>query len=255
MTGSSLTGKRVVVTRRREQSRALVKGLRSRGALPIECPTIKIASPLTWGPVDSAVTELAAGSFRWTLFTSVNAVDAFLSRDGAGAALARVHVGAVGKRTQAALEEAGVEVDLVPETRTGAGLGTALGTGEGRVLLPRAEEVPPVLADLLEANGWTPHPVTVYRTVAVEPPGPARAAVEGGRFEAVTFTSASTVRGFSNAFPDLEVLGPDGGDQKVAVIGEVTAAECHLLGIRVDAIADEPSNEALLAALEAACRS
>lgn len=258
MQGSSLAGLRVVVTRRAEQARGLIDLLRRRAALPIECPTIRIVPPLTWTPVDDAARRLSEGDFDFVLFTSANAVEHLFGRldevgENARAALAggAVRVGAVGRRTRAALEERNVPVDLVPEVATAEDLGRALGRGAGRVLLPRAEHVPTSLGDVLTANGWTPVPVTVYRTVAADPPGPAATKVKGGAYDAVTFTSASTVRGFVAAFGVPGALKPDAprGDKTVACIGPVTTAACEEAGLRVDVVASEPSNEALIEAL------
>lgn len=248
---SPLAGVRVVVTRRPEQAAGLADRLRRRGAIPILCPTIRIVPPLTWTPVDDAAHRLAEGEFAWVLFTSANAVEHFLGRAENSALAGDVRVGAVGRRTKAALEARGISVDLVPEVATAEGLARALGRGEGNVLLPRAEEVPPVLADLLGANGWTPVPVTVYRTIAAEPAGPGATDVRRGNYDAVTFTSASTVRGFVAGFgvPDPLASGAPDDRRAVACIGPVTAAACDEAGLRVDVVAAEQSSEGLIEAL------
>src|SRR5207247_507650 len=73
-----LFGKRIVVTRSRDQAGELVDLLESLGAEPIEAPMIRIAPPDDYGPLDKAVSEV--GTYNWIVFTSANGVDSFMRR-------------------------------------------------------------------------------------------------------------------------------------------------------------------------------
>ena len=138
------------------------------------------------------------------------------------------------------------------QTFTTSALARAFPTGSGRVLCARADVAPTGLEDALAAKGWTPARVTAYRTrLSRRFGGDVRDALQGGIVDAVTFTSASTVRGFVRAMigpPPTVVLG----DPKVVCIGPVTAREARALGLRVTAVARPHTIEGLLAAVERA---
>ena len=109
----------------------------------------------------------------------------------------------------------------------------------------RADIAPPGLEDALAAKGWSPERVDAYRTkMARSLPAGARAALRDGEVDAITFTSASTVRGFVGA------MGVVRGNPKVVAIGPVTAAEARAHGLRVSAVARPHTIEGLLSALE-----
>lgn len=242
----SLAGKVVVVTRSQQGSERLRTLLEESGAEVLSVPTIEIVPPADWSPVDAAARRLAAGEFTWVAFTSANGVDGFLSRLSVSPkdAFSRVKVAAVGKSTAAALEGAGIATDLMPPRFTGEALADAIGPGPGTVLLPRAEEVPPLMTEILRGRGWDTHEVAVYRTVPAAPTGPDAEAVRAGAFDIVTFTSASTARGFAGSF------GTGGLEEKfVACIGPVTAAACLEAGITVGVVAAEHTLEGLVAAI------
>ena len=139
--------------------------------------------------------------------------------------------------------------DLMPTTFTTAGLARAFPRGRGRVLCARADIAPAGLEEALAAKGWSPVRVDAYRTrMARSLPAEARAALRDGRVDAITFTSASTVRGFVGA------MGVVRGDPKVVSIGPVTAKEAREHGLRVSAVARPHTIEGLVAALERVLR-
>ena len=113
------------------------------------------------------------------------------------------------------------------------------------MLTPRADLAPEGLEDTLRRKGWEPTRVDAYRTrMARSLPADARAALRSGQVEAVTFTSASTVRGFVRA------LGTAKGSPKVVAIGPVTAREARAHGLPVHAVASPHTMEGLVAAVE-----
>ena len=251
-----LAGLTVVVTRAKSQATRLADLLASEGAIPLILPTIRIEAPADWSAADQAARDLAGGRYTWVLFTSANGVERFCERLGAPAErLAGTKVAAVGRATASLLTERGIGVDLIAASYTGADLAKELGRGDGEVLLPRAEVVPPHMAEILEANGWTAHDVAVYRTVPADGDGPEAQKVKAGAFDVITFTSASTATGFAGMVGDVGALGlgrQDPPQRVVACIGPLSAEACEAAGIRVDVQAPDHTVEGLVRALKEA---
>jgi uroporphyrinogen III methyltransferase/synthase len=236
-----LFGKRVVVTRTREQASSLSARLRDLGAEPVEVPTIRIEPPADGGAgLRAAVDRLAAGAYDWVVFTSPNGVDRTfdLLPD---ARLVRARVAAIGPGTAAALAERRVVPDLVPARYVAEGLLEELPAGPGRVLLARAAVARDVLPDGLRASGWEVDVAEAYRTVAADLDPAARDGLAGA--DAITFTSSSTVQRF------VELAGRDAVPPVVACIGPVTAATARELGLDVTVEAAEHTIDGLVAAL------
>lgn len=240
-----LWGRAIVLTRAAGTSGELAAALADLGAEVVELPAIVIAPVDDPGPLDAALARLAQGGYDWVLFASANAVAATfarLSSLGLDARAVRARVGAVGPATARALEARGISADVVPARHTAQELIAALGRGPGRVLLPRVEGAPPGPAERLAAAGFEAHEVPVYRNSppAAEPAVLGR--VRAGGYDAVVFTSPSTVRNF------VALAGPPQG--KVAVcIGPATAAAARRAGLGQVTVADEASSAGLAAAL------
>jgi uroporphyrinogen III methyltransferase/synthase len=234
-----LFGKRIVVTRSLEQAGELIEMLEARGAEAIPAPTIRIAPPEDTEALQQACAE--AGTYDWIVFTSGNAVDYFMEcllaisdvRDLKGARICTI-----GASTAGRLARYGIRVDLTPpEFRAEAvvdALKSAGAVAGRRFLLPRANIARDLLADELRAAGAEVRDVVAYRTV------PASFDRDGGpdiyrmllesQIDAVTFTSASTVRNFVSA------LGEDQAadllrSTVVASIGPVTSEAAQRLDI------------------------
>ena len=241
-TGSGLLGKRVVVTRAREQAEAMCATLARLGAEPIAFPTI------AFEPVAATVDSLA--SYDWVLFTSATGVRFFFDGSDSGSPSTwppDVRIGAVGPATRAALEARDVPVHAMPKAFVGEALVAALGNATGaRVLLPRAQVARRDVVDALAAAGARVDDLPVYRTVIARPDADALAALRQG-VDMVTFTSPSTLRNF------LSLLGDEGRavlvDAVVATIGIVTARAARGEGVRVDVEPDVHTTEALIEAL------
>ncbi len=235
-----LFGKRIVVTRSREQAAELVDMLEERGAEAIQAPTIRIAPPEDMEALDRACAD--AGAYDWIVFTSANAVDAFMRRvlaNGDIRDLKGVRLCAIGPSTAQCLSRYGIRVDLTPgEARSEAVIDAlkAAATVKGaRFLLPRSDIGREVLADQLRDAGAEVSAVAAYRTL---PGGSERDADQDiyrmlldGRIDAVTFTSASTVKNFA------KILGEEQAADLlrttvVASIGPVTAEAAQQLGIQ-----------------------
>lgn len=230
-----LQGRRIVVTRARDQAAELVRALEQQGADVVIAPVIRIEPLPDLSPLRVALTDPAR--YRWIVFTSQNAVQIVcdrLAEWGAGpAVLARAAVAAIGPATAAALARRGIVPALVPaEYVAEAALRLLLERGDvrgARVLLPTALEARDVLPDGLRAAGAVVDVVPVYRTVREAGDGSGLAAeILAGRIDAVTFTSSSTVKHF------VEIVGRDAATSErfvAAVIGPVTAAAARELGV------------------------
>jgi uroporphyrinogen III methyltransferase/synthase len=250
-----LFGWRVLVPRTKEQAGGLSSRLRGFGAVPEEVPTISVEPPRNPQQMDKAVRGLVEGRYEWIAFTSVNAVRAVREKFeeyGLDArAFSGLKIAAVGEKTAAALGEWGLNSDLVP-----SGEQSARGLLEdwppyddvldpiNRVFLPRADIATETLVAGLVDLGWEVDDVTAYRTVrAAPPPAPTREAIKSGKFDAVVFTSSSTVRNL------VGIAGKPHASTIIAVIGPATAKTAEEHGLRVDVLAPNPSVEELVDAL------
>lgn len=256
-----LFGWKVVVPRTKEQSSDTALSLEALGAVPIVVPTISVEPPRTPQQMERAVKGMVTGDYEWVGFTSVNAVRAVrnqFDRFGLDArSFAGLKIAAVGGVTAAALRDWGLEPDLVPETEQ-----SAQGLLENwppydkdldpinRVLLPRADIATDTLIAGLHELDWEVDDVTAYRTVrASPPPAPIRESLKSGDFDAVLFTSSSTVRNL------VGIAGKPHASTVIACIGPATAKSAEDLGLRVDVLADEANLQSLVDGLAHFARS
>jgi uroporphyrinogen III methyltransferase/synthase len=250
-----LFGWRVLVPRTKEQAGSLSARLRGFGSVPEEVPTISVEPPRNPQQMDKAIRGLVEGRYEWIAFTSVNAVKAVREKfDEYGLdarAFSGLKIAAVGEKTAAAIEAWGLRADLVP-----SGEQSARGLLDdwppyddvldpiNRVFLPRADIATETLVAGLLDLGWEVDDVTAYRTVrATPPPAPTREAIKTGKFDAVVFTSSSTVRNL------VGIAGKPHTSTVIAVIGPATAKTAEEHGLRVDVLAPSPSVEVLVDAL------
>jgi uroporphyrinogen III methyltransferase/synthase len=246
-----LFGWRVLVPRTQDRADDLLDRLVRMGSIPVEVPTISVEPPRTPQQMERAIHGLVSGRYEWIGFTSVNAVRAVrekLEEYGLDArSFAGLKVAAVGPDTAEALVTFGVQPDLVPEAdqTTQALLEEwppfdSLVDPINRVFLPRADIATETLAAGLAELGWEVEDVTAYRTVrAAPPPAATREAIKTGGFDAVLFTSSSTVRNL------VGIAGKPHATTVVACIGPQTAKTAEEHGLRVDVLAEEPNVVAL----------
>jgi uroporphyrinogen III methyltransferase/synthase len=237
-----LFGKRVLVTRPREQAAELVDRLAALGAEAIEAPMIRIAPPDDEGPLREAAAD--PNAFDWIVFTSANAVHAFMEALFAGGQDVRALKGprlcGVGPGTAEKLAEYGIKVDLLPEEYRAESVVLSIaerGAIEGaRVLLPRADIGREVIGAELRAAGAVVTDVVAYRTLLEDTQREDDPDVYGqlleGRIDVVTFTSGSAVRNFAKIY-GAEQAADLLKNAVVAVIGPVTADAARQLGIPV----------------------
>ncbi len=252
-----LFGWRVLVPRTKDQAAPMVELLAEHGARSRVVPTISVEPPRTPQQMDKAITGLVNGRYQWIGFTSVNAVRAVQERlTSLGLdvrVLAGLRVAAVGEVTAKALREWGIMADLVPGEgveQSAAGLlevwppfDPGLDPISG-VFLPRADIATETLVAGLTELGWQVDDVTAYRTVrAAPPPAEVREAIKGGSFDAVVFTSSSTVRNL------IGIAGKPHPNTVVACIGPATAKTAREHGLTVDVLAPQPSVASVIDAL------
>jgi uroporphyrinogen III methyltransferase/synthase len=246
-----LFGKRVLVTRSREQASALSERLRELGAEPLEYPVIEIAPPKDMTLLDDAIAKLS--TYDWLILTSANGVRALVDRMSEKEMdiedLSKPKIAAIGPATAQALQRHNLRVDYMPEVYLAEEIATGIGNVAGqRILLPRVERAPKHLARALRAKGATVDEVTAYRTLAVGAPDELKALFEDGRIDIVTFTSSSTVRNLVAGLQGQQL--PEIMSRcLVACIGPVTARTAKRLGVPVDVVAKEHTIAGLVEAV------
>jgi uroporphyrinogen III methyltransferase/synthase len=237
-----LFGKRIVVTRTREQASGLVTSLEGYGAECLEYSTIQVEPLSSYAVLDEELDRLNEN--HWILFSSINAVQYFFDRLYAKGMDARTlkgpHVAAVGRATADFLLHYGIVADLIPKTFTAEGMAQSLldfGVEGRNILIPRATKAREFLPETLRGAGAQVTVVPVYQNVV--PQGckdKVRSALEMGKIDMLTFTSSSTVTHFLTM---IDATGPDElrsllSGVKIAAIGPITAKTVTDNGLSVD---------------------
>jgi uroporphyrinogen III methyltransferase/synthase len=246
-----LFGKRIVVTRSRDQASVFAELLIDRGAKTIEFPTIDVVPPESWEELDSAINAIE--TFSWIIFTSANAIKFFMERLRALnkdlRMLKGVNICVVGPKTAEALESYGLKADLVPSEFKAEGVLAALGNEKVKglkFLIPRAKKARELIPDRLRDQGAEVTVATAYENVR-----PAsdveriQKLFEEKKIAVVTFTSSSTVHNF------VEILGKKGYKTllegvSIACIGPVTAKTAEEYGMKTDIMPTEYTIPALV---------
>ena len=251
-----LYGWRVLVPRAKSQAGPMSARLATHGAIPQEVPTISVEPPRNPGQMERAVKGIVEGRYQWIVLTSVNAVHALwekMKQFGLDArSFAGVRIATVGQKTAEAVREWGITPELTPPHRkqNAQGLVEVFPDYDedidpvGRVLTPRADIATETLVEGLKELGWEVDDVVAYRTVRAAPPSAEiRDMIKSGGFDAVCFTSASTVRNL------VGIAGKPHQRTIIACIGPMAAAAATELGLRVDAQPEVAGIEELVDAL------
>ena len=248
-TAKALAGRRIVVTRRPEQSAGLCDRLEELGATVVELPLIEVAPPAEMAPLDAALRRL--DRYHWVVFTSANAVRSLSERITdlglAERTLMSRKIASVGPSTANALRECfpGIAVAIEAAKHDAESLMKELAAGARgkRFLVPTSDRARDVLPAGLREEGAEVDVVVAYRTVA--PADLRERILEGLRSGAdiVTFASPSAVHNFAAAAPEWVPR------IAAAVIGPVTEEACRGAGIEVKVVAAPASAQGLAEAL------
>jgi uroporphyrinogen III methyltransferase / synthase len=254
MPTKALAGKRIVITRAREQASVLRSALVACGAEVISVPTIEIRDPASWEPLDGAIRRL--DEFHFLLLTSVNGVRNFLGRLRASGRdmkdLGHLEVGAIGPSTAAALVESGITVAFVPREYRAEGLLESLAGRDVRgkaFLIPRARVARDLVPRVLQERGAQVEVVEAYETVK-----PSLTSVELERLltprpDVIAFTSSSTASNFAKLLEDANLRDCIRG-AAIASIGPITSSTARELGFDVAVEAAEFTIPGLVAAIQ-----
>ncbi|MGH8286980.1 MAG: uroporphyrinogen-III synthase [Steroidobacteraceae bacterium] len=238
---------RILVTRAEERDGPLCRLLRARGATVVHWPAYRIVP----GPLRGLKASLAAlESYDWIAFTSANAVHAVAR---CGVVLGKhPRIAVVGESTGAAVRELGWTVALRPRIANGEALARALirrGIRGRRVLFPRSERAPSTFADALEAAGARVDSVVAYRLAPLRAANGSRGARARHRFDAVTFTSPSTIDGLETRLGAARVRELLARTPAI-VIGSTTARALAERGVHAARQARPTTLAGLVTALE-----
>jgi uroporphyrinogen III methyltransferase/synthase len=249
-----LFGRRIVITRSREQAGVLREQLTALGAQVIEIPTIEIRDPASWAPLDSAIRHLE--EFDYLLVTSANGARNFLRRLEACGRQVRdlqgLSVGAIGPATAAELAKSGVRVDIVPRRYLAESLLEALSGRDLRgkaFLIPRAKVARDIVPRVLMEKGARVEVVEAYQTVVPQFPAGELPRLFTPPPDLITFTSSSTASNFAKLAGEnnlSELLGA----VAIASIGPVTSETIRKLGLTVTIEARESTMPGLVRAIE-----
>lgn len=230
-----LSGKRIVITRARQQAGELARQLQELGADIFEFPAIEIE------PVRDAVPIDHVGKYDWVVFTSVNAVDMLFERLEELGRDARdfhgVRLCVIGSATREAVRRRFLNPDLMPEKYDAEhvleALVTAGGSLEGkRFLLPRADIARTFLPRELRARGADVTELIAYRTVLPKSTDELADALVAYGPHVITFTSSSTARNFCELVGQ-ERLRSLRSNAVFASIGPLTTETAEQLGLPV----------------------
>ena len=238
MSKEPLAGKRILITRARDQSGDFAVRLKQLGAEVVEFPTIEIVPPIRWEGADHAIDQLS--SYDWIIFTSANGVNFFWQRLSERRKPHRLpsslKVCAIGPATADQLREKRISVDYMPKEFIAEAILKGfekMAIRGKRILLARAKKARDVLPKGLRSMGAEIDVVEVYRTI--RPRGGSRKLkklLEEGKIDVVTFTSSSTVNHFGELLkkgdPERLLKGT-----AVACIGPVTARTAREWGLKV----------------------
>jgi uroporphyrinogen III methyltransferase/synthase len=251
-----LFGKRIVVTRAREQASDFLARLNELGAACIQFPTIQVVPPKSWDPLDRAI--MCLERYQWLLFTSVNGVKYFFERlEHLGMdmrELKDMKVGAIGPKTAEAVYKKGIRPDLVPDEYRAEAIVDAFRKWDVKgikILLPRAAKARQVLPVELVKMGASVDEIPAYQTVQPDhDKGRVKGMLEKGEIDMVTFTSSSTVTNFCEMFSEeRQHLKTWMAKVAVACIGPITAQTAEEQGLSVSLIPEEYTIEALTSAI------
>ncbi|MBQ4615043.1 MAG: uroporphyrinogen-III C-methyltransferase [Akkermansia sp.] len=254
-----LSGRRIVVTRTREQAGSLSSALEALGADVMELPTIRIVPPTDRKDFAAAVVD--SPHYDWLIFSSPNGVkrffEAFYSVYEDIRELGGARIAAVGPGTAAELKKHGLMVDVMPQKavaeeliaefdRKGDEFG---GVANVTMLWIHSEQGRDIIYKELMKRQAIVDECIAYNTVPeTEDPTGARLRLSEEGADVITFTSSSTV----HHFMAMGISLPE--SCKVVSIGPVTSATLREYGMTPDAEAPRHNIPSLVETVAQLCK-
>lgn len=249
-----LAGKRILITRAKEQAQDFAQQIKALGGIPIVIPLLSIQSPRDLAPVKRAIRRL--DTFNWLVLTSQNGVHRFFQfvkqENGSIQRIGHLKIAVVGEKTLQTLQSYGVSADVVPRDEFTAEalldcLLPQLEKGD-RLLLARGNLARTILPDRLRNNGMEVVDIAIYETVTNrDGQHELRHLLAEKRLDAVAFTSSSTAKHFIHFVEDLDWKRND--HLCLAAIGPITANTMTDLGIAPTVVAEKNTTEGLIEAI------
>ncbi len=249
-----LFGKRVLITRPKDQTEELKVHLMDLGAEVIAFPTIELKPPDSWGPLDQAIHQI--GSYQWVIFTSVNGVKHFFERYWLAGRdirdLKGLKIAAIGPATEKAIRALGLHVEVLPDEFKAEGLVESL-KGKvlkgSRVLLARAKVARDVLPQELRQQGAQVDVVEAYQTILPESSASSFLdLLQENPLDLIVFTSSSTVSNLAQIVQPKSLADVLTGVH-VACIGPITAQTAESFGLKVSVRPDQYNTSSLVHAI------
>ncbi len=249
-----LFGKRVLVTRSRQQAGALRRALRAEGAEVMELPALDIVETTAPEIIERVIAALTDGQYGWALFTTANAVELFFrhlaANDRDARAFGVTKIAAIGSEAAESLGHHGIRPDIVRDDEAGLldpGIPAGRSMGRRRILLPRAGSTRPEMLAALRKLGAEVEELPLYVTsIPRQPNRESLGCLRRGEVDVVTFVTSSAVTNLANMLGgELDGLRR----ATLACIGPLTAQTARDLGLRVDVVSEHDSVEGLVRAL------
>jgi uroporphyrinogen III methyltransferase/synthase len=259
--GKPLFGKRILVTRAKEQAGEMVKSFHELGAEVIECPTIKTVFPEDCDSVDKAIDKIFSSKekpyYEWIIFTSANGVKYFFKRlkilGKDFREFKRIRLAAIGEATAGKIRELGLSVNYVPEKFVAESIAEDfrnMDVSNKRILIPRAEVAREILPDELMKLGARVDIAVTYKTVLDNSMADEiKELFSSKKVDVITFTSSSTAENFFGMIERAD-LKENLKNVVIAVIGPITADKVVRLGYDVNIISLIHTSEGLVDAIK-----
>jgi len=239
---SPLKGKKILLTRPKDQNKEWAERLESLGAIPVLFPLIEITAAQDSSEIEEVLSQIY--QYDWIVFTSINAARHSLEILNKILLMShKIYIAAIGSKTAAYLEDHGLEVDFMPLIFTSANLADEIDDIQNKkILLPRTNIADDNFTAELRQRGATVKEITVYNTHIVNDKHDELQKIVDEGLDVITFASPSAVEAFYE-------MGIDKKNDKIACIGPVTADKATKLGLGVDIIADKYTTEGLTEAM------
>ena len=249
-----MAGKKILITRHREQAVGLVNKVSAMGGEPIVFSTIKIIEPPGWEKCDQALKDMK--DYDWIVFSSANGVRFFMQRAiEIGIQAITPSITVVGDKTESELSRYGYKADMKPHVFDASGLVSEFKnhplTGK-RILIPGSNIARNKLTGELRKNGARVSPVCFYRTVPNTSNDSQwiKESIGANEIEFLTFFSPSAFNFFVDILGDNLLSKIEPRIVKIAAIGPTTAKAIWKKGLKVAIVPDKCDEDNLIQSIQ-----